>query len=147
MLNILKHAHSGIRWIVLILLILAIVNAFRKWQAKRTYEENDRKLSLFAFIATHVQFLLGLILYFISPYVQFASDTMKDSLLRFYTVEHITMMIFAIGLITVGYSRAKKKETDNDKFKTTFTFYLIGLILILISIPWPFRSGLGGAWF
>lgn len=146
MLNILKHAHSGIRWIVLILLILAIVNALRKWQAKGTYQESDRKLSLFTLIATHLQFTLGLILYFISPYVQFTSDTMKNAITRFYTVEHITLMIFAVGLITVGYSRAKRKETGEEKFKTTFWFFLIGLVLILVSIPWPFRD-LGGAWF
>ena len=146
MYPILKHAHSGIRWIVLILLILAIVGAFRKWQGKQPYGEGDRKISLFAFISTHVQFVLGLILYFISPYVHFTSGVMKETMLRFYTVEHITLMIFAIGLITVGYSRAKKKATDLEKHKTTFWFYLIGLVLILAAIPWPFRN-LGAGWF
>lgn len=146
MYNILKHAHSGIRWILLVLLLLAIINAFRKWQAKADYQESDRKLSLYAFIATHVQLLLGLILYFISPYVQFTADTMKNAVTRFYTVEHLSMMLIAIVLITIGYSRAKKKDLATDKFKTTFWFYLIGLVLILVSIPWPFRD-LGGGWF
>lgn len=144
-MNILQHAHSGMRWVVLVLLILAIVGAFRKWRSNQPYQESDRKLALFAFIATHVQLLLGLILYFKSPFVQFASGVMKDSILRFYTVEHITMMLIAIALITIGYSRAKKKATDQEKHKTTFWFYFIGLVLILASIPWPFRS-LGGGW-
>lgn len=143
---ILKHAHSGLRWILLLLLLATIVNAAMNFSARNGYQEKDRKLSLFALIFTHVQLILGIILYFISPKVQFVSGMMKDSMVRFYTVEHFSMMIIAIALITIGYSRAKKKTEPTAKFKTTFWFYLIGLVVILASIPWPFR-GLGGGWF
>lgn len=146
MYEILRHAHSGLRWIVLLLLLAAIFNAFRKMRAGAAYEDADRRLSLFALIAVHLQLVLGLILYFISPYVSFVEGFMKDSVLRFYSVEHAFLMIIAIALITVGYSRAKRKTQDVAKFKTTFNLYLIGLILILVSIPWPFR-GLGAGWF
>jgi len=67
--------------------------------------------------------------------------------LRFYSVEHLAGMLIAIILITIGYSSAKRLKEDRLKFKKIFTFYLIGLILILASIPWPFRSELGGSWF
>lgn len=145
MYNGLSHAHSGLRWVVLILLIAAIYNAFSKkrsapWTAK------DKKIALFAMIFTHIQFVLGLVLYFKSPKVVFSSETMGDSLLRFYAVEHITLMLVAIALITVGYSKAKRATSDTKKFGAVATFYLIGLILILASIPWPFRD-LGGTWF
>lgn len=146
MYNILKHAHSGFRWIVLILLIAAAVNALMNFQAKNGYQEKDRKLGLFTLIAAHLQLLFGFILYFISPYVQFGANTMKDSMLRFYTVEHLIMMVVSIALITIGYSRAKKRVDAAQKFKTTFWFYAIALLLILAAIPWPFRN-LGGAWF
>jgi uncharacterized protein YacL len=146
MYPILKHAHSGLRWILLLLLIAAVVNAAMNFSAKNGFREQDRKLGLFALIFTHVQLILGLILYFISPKVQFVSGMMKDSMVRFYTVEHLTMMIIAVALITIGYSRAKKKTEATAKFKTTFWFYLIGLVVILASIPWPFRN-LGGGWF
>ena len=73
-------------------------------------------------------------------------DVMGNSVLRFYTVEHITMMLIAIVLITMGYSKAKRQTEQARGHKTIFTFYLIGLVLILVSIPWPFR-GLGAAWF
>jgi L-asparagine transporter-like permease len=146
MYNILTHAHSGLRWLVLLFLVWAIINAGRKMGSQATYGANDKKVGLFALIFTHVQLILGLILYFISPKVQFSSATMSDSLLRFYTVEHISLMLIAIVLITMGYSKAKKKAEDSQKFKTTFWYYLIGLVLILVSIPWPFR-GLGAGWF
>jgi hypothetical protein len=144
MYPILDRAHSGLRWIVLFLLVAAIFTAFQSWKAGRS---GQSKIALFAMIFVHVQLLLGFSLYFISPYVVFESGVMKNALLRFYTVEHITMMLLAIVLITLGYSRAKKAVNDSDKGKNIFWYYLVGLLLILAAIPWPFREGLGGNWF
>ncbi len=142
----LKHAHSGLRWIFLILLVYAIINAFIKWRGKQDYTEGDRKLGLFTFITSHIQLLIGLILYFISPKVgAINAEVMKNATARFFTVEHITMMIVAIVLISVGYSRAKKATDSATKFKRTFIFFLIALILVLVSIPWPPKHG--AAWF
>lgn len=136
----LKHAHSGLRWVVLILLLAAIAQAFSK---KNTPLNNgNRKLAMFAMISVHIQLLIGLVLYFISPLVVFGTETMSNSALRFYTVEHLLGMLIAIVLITIGHSKAKK----SGSFKPVLTFYAIGLFLILASIPWPFR-GLGGSWF
>lgn len=142
----LVHAHSGLRWLVLLFLLLAIFSSLTKWQGNKAYTANDKRFSLFALIFTHIQLILGLVLYFISPKVQFSGDVMGNSILRFYTVEHISLMLLAIILITIGYSRAKRAASDQKKFKTTFWFYLIGLVLILASIPWPFRN-LGAGWF
>lgn len=145
MYNGLLHAHSGLRWVVLILLIAAIFNAFSKkksgaWTAK------DKKITLFAMVFTHIQLVLGLVLYFISDKVQFVEGFMKNPVYRFYAIEHISLMLIAIALITVGYSKAKRAASDAKKFSSVATFYLIGLILILASIPWPFRN-LGAGWF
>lgn len=143
--QIIDRAHSGLRWVVLLLLVAAIVWAFQAWKGGRS---SASKLPFYAMTAMNVQFLLGLALYiFLSPYVRFEAGVMKDPLLRFYTVEHITMMVIAIALVSVGYSRAKKAASDAGKGKTIFIFYLIGLIVILAAIPWPFRSGLNGSWY
>lgn len=142
----LNHAHSGLRWIVLLLLILAVGIAFRKLRSGREFNDNDRRIALFGLIFTHLQLVIGLVLYFISPKVQFVAGVMADKVLRFYTVEHISVMLIAIALITMGYSKAKRREKADGKFKAIATYYGIGLLLILISIPWPFR-GLGAGWF
>jgi len=142
----LNHAHSGLRWIVLLLLILAVGTAFRKLRSGHEFNDNDRRMALFGLIGTHLQLVIGLVLYFISPKVQFVAGVMADKVLRFYTVEHITVMLLAIVLITMGYSKAKRREKADGKFKAIATYYGIGLLLILISIPWPFR-GLGAGWF
>jgi membrane-associated HD superfamily phosphohydrolase len=139
------HAHSGFRWIVLVLLLITIINAFGKRNGAKPWTVQDQKLALYTFISTHIQLLFGLILYFISPKVQFAGAAMKDKILRFFTVEHSLLMLIAIALITIGYLKAKKAP-EGKKAKTIFTYFLIALILIIIRIPWPFM-GVGGNWF
>ncbi len=141
----LRHAHSGLRWIFLALLLIATFNAFIKWRSNKTYTEGDRKLGLFTFIFSHIQLLLGLGLYFISPKVNF-DNPMGNAINRFFTVEHLVVMLIGIILISVGYSRAKKAVNDSQKFKTTFIFFAIALVLILSRIPWPFQQ-YGANWF
>ena len=140
--NIMVSAHSGLRWLVLLFLIVAIFQTFSR--RGKFGDIKETKSVLIALIFTHLQLLVGLILYFISPKVQFGGSTMSSSVLRFYTVEHILLMVVAVVLITMGYSRSKRAPKP---FNVAFNFYLIALILILISIPWPFRESLGAGWF
>ena len=143
MLDILKHAHSGLRWVVLILMLLAIVNSL----ISRNYEKKHKMINLFAMISLHTQLLIGLILYFISDKVKFVEGWMKEDVYRFYGMEHFLGMIIAIVLVTIGRKIAEKQSTDIDKHKKIRTFYTIALVIIIASIPWPFRTALGGAWF
>jgi len=147
MLDILKHTYSGLRWVVLILMLLAIVNSL----ISRNYEKKHKMINLFAMISLHTQLLIGLILYFISPRVKFVENWMSSKVsggaFRFYNLEHILMMIIAIILVTIGRKIAEKQSTDIDKHKKIHTFYTIALVIIIASIPWPFRTALGGAWF
>ena len=144
--NGLLHAHSGLRYVVLLLLLVAIFNAFSK-KKSGTWTGSDKKIALFTLIFTHIQLVLGFLLYF-NEYskVSFASGFMENKILRFYTVEHISLMLVAIALITIGYSKSKRAATDAKKFGAIAVFYLIGLVLILAAIPWPFRE-LGAEWF
>jgi putative Ca2+/H+ antiporter (TMEM165/GDT1 family) len=143
--NLLKHAHSGLRWIVLIALVWAIFNAFTKWRGQQDFKPADKGLNLFAMISVHLQFTLGLLLYFVSPKVVFAAESMKDPLFRFFLVEHLTIMLIGLVVVTIGHGRSKRATESALKFKTTFIFYLIGLVLILAGIPWPPKHGAG--WF
>lgn len=141
-----KHAHSGLRWVVLVLLVLAILNAFGKRRGGSVYPGKE-KLALFAMISVHVQLLLGLVLYlWLSPLVSFEGNVMGNAVTRFYTVEHLVGMLIGIALVTIGYSKAKRQAELNKGWKTISTFYLLGLLVIIASIPWPFRE-LGAGWF
>lgn len=139
--NILIHAHSGLRWVVLLLLIYAIVNAARARSSNRASTPKDVRLSLFAMLSVHIQVIIGLVLYFLSTHVHFKDFTMSNSQVRFFTIEHALGMLIAVILITLGHRRAKA-----GNFKGLFWFYTIALLIILLSIPWPFR-GFGNGWF
>ncbi|WP_044198889.1 hypothetical protein [Dyadobacter tibetensis] len=139
-MNMLIHAHSGLRYVVLALLIAAIFVAYSKWKSN---DHGDSKLYLFAMIAAHTQLLIGLILFSMSPKVDFSM--MSDAMYRFFSVEHTTMMLIALVLITMGRVRSKKLE-GAPKHRTVLYFYTLGLILIIVGIPWPFRN-LGAGWF
>ncbi|MDG2154263.1 MAG: hypothetical protein P8K10_10050 [Crocinitomicaceae bacterium] len=140
----LVHSHSGLRWLVLGLLIYAIYNAATN---KTSYEKRDKMINLFAMISLHIQLLLGLILYYTSGNVSFESGWMKNAVTRFYGMEHLLGMLLAIIVVTVGRKMAEKQEEPEQKNKKILVWYIIGLVLILASIPWPFREALNGSWF
>jgi len=146
MYSLLTHTHSGLRWIVLLTLLIAIGNAIGKTNGNRPFLNKDKRLAMMALVFTHIQFIIGLILYFISPKVVFSVESMSNSVLRFFLVEHIFIMLLAVILITVGYSRAKRAIDEGKKFRNILVFYLIGLLLILAGIPWPFQD-YGTGWF
>jgi len=146
MYNGLVHAHSGLRWIFLAAIIIAVVVYGLRLLKGSNFKASDKKWALIAMIFAHIQLLIGLVLYFISPEVVFNENTMSDSRLRFYAVEHISVMIIGIILITLAYRKVKTALSQQKGYAGPFWFLLIGLLLILSRIPWP-GQGLGAAWF
>lgn len=140
--------HSLLRWALLALLLVAIVQGYQGWFGKKEWTEGNRKVSLFTMILSHVQLLVGFVLYLgVSPIVKAAMSSgkmmMKNKVYRFWTVEHITLMLIAIVLVQVGYSMAKRAKEDQARFKSTALYFTFALIAILVAIPWPFRDQIG----
>lgn len=144
----LKHLHSGLRYVVLLLLILAIISAISGLAGKKPYTEGNRKLNLFTLISGHIQLLVGLALYAMSSMVTFSdmSTVMKTANLRYWTVEHISMMVLAIILITVGHSKSKKAVDASAKHKSIAVFYTIALVIILAAIMMAVGKGFITFW-
>ncbi|MFY7664954.1 MULTISPECIES: hypothetical protein [Flavobacterium] len=136
MYNFLQHAHSGWAYIVLIVLFFTVLNAVMSTANAKAFSDKDRKLALFALIASHVQLLLGLVLWFVSPIGKAALSQMQDASLRLTALEHPLTNIIAIVLITIGWSRHKKMTDSGAIFKNFLLFYGLGLVLILTRIPW-----------
>ena len=143
--SIFRNLHSGFRYIVFVLILVAIIQSLLGWLGKKPYTEVNRKINLFTLISAHTQLLIGIVLYFLSPLVQFNSNTMKDAATRYFTVEHWVMMLVAIALITVGYSKSKRKLTAESKHKTIAIFYIIAFLIILGAI-FAGHIPLLGAW-
>jgi hypothetical protein len=135
----LVHLHSALRWVILILLIICILQAFTK-------NEKIAKTSLWLLISSHIMLLLGLFQYFSSEVVGFSmierlggfGNVMKDSFARFWVVEHISAMILAIVLITMARGRAKRLNFGPAQWM---------YIVVLAAVPWPFREGIARPWF
>ena len=132
--------HSYWAYLVVILLVVAVVNAIIGLTQKKQFTDKDLRIGLFTLIVSHIQLLIGLTWYFMSPYFSMltsnTADVMKTKELRLLALEHPVMMILALVLITIGWSKHKKKTTDAAKFKTFVIFYGLGLVFILSKIPW-----------
>ena len=139
MYNFVQKFHSGWAYLALLLLFVAVINALIGFFTKKEFAAKDRKIGLFALITTHIQLVVGLILYFVSEVGFKAFSTpgaMKIPELRLTMLEHPLINIIAIVLITIGWSKHKKAAASEAKFKSFTVFYTLGLLLILSRIPW-----------
>jgi len=125
-------------YIVLALIFIVIVIALLGMLQSKSMSSSTKRLARWALIATHLQFVFGLVIYFLSPmgFSALSDEVMGDSFLRLYTIEHPLMMLLGVAVITIGHGRMKRQLDDARKHTTLFIFYLIGLLLILSRIPW-----------
>ncbi len=131
-----KMIHSYWAYLALIILILATVNAIMGFTSKREFKDKDLRISLFTLIVMHIQLLIGLGWYFMSPWYKSMKVNGIDASNRLLAVEHPILMIIAIVFVTIGWSKHKKVSADEGKFKKIAIFYGLALLLVLSRIPW-----------
>jgi len=136
------HLHSILRWIILLLLLVCLIQAISKSTAVR-------KASLWLMISAHLMLIVGIYQLFFGRYginkgLPAGIELMKDKFYRFFWVEHPLMMLLAIILITIARGKAKALN-----YKAVGWLLFIALLLILAAVPWPFREivGEGRTWF
>jgi hypothetical protein len=122
---------------------VAILLSLVGWFGNKLYKKTNRLVNLFTMISAHTQLLIGLCLYFVSPLVTFSKQTMTDPTTRYWTVEHISMMIFAIILITVGHSRSKRTVNLVAKHRSVAIYYSLALLVIVLAIIQSMRPFFG----
>lgn len=134
--------HSITRWLVLISLLTAIFIGYRGWLFTKAYSKFDNTIRHISATFAHLQLVLGIVLYFFSPIVSYFLHNFRAAVhertIRFFGMEHVTMMLIGITVITIGSAKAKRKTGDKEKFKTMAVWYTIALLIILSSIPWWF---------
>jgi hypothetical protein len=149
MFSVLLQVHNILRWVILLLLLLSILQSFVGWKKHRELREGDAKLWLFTMISVHTTLLIGLILLLFGRYGILSSglpegvNLMQDKFYRFFWVEHPVGMLIATALITLGRGVVKKQIADPLKYKRAFWFFLLALVIIMATIPWPFREIVG----
>src|SRR5258708_35548233 len=139
------HLHSFLRWVILLLALIAIYKSYVGMTAGKPFTAGDKKTGLFLMIAAHTTLLIGLVQWIVGPWglknienMGFGA-VMKDQVARFYGVENLMGMIIAIVLITIGRCVSYKVITDALKNRKTFWLFLTSFGVILVSIASTFR--------
>ena len=164
MYSLLLFLHSLFRWLVVLSLMYAILRAHRgvrshgeirsRWterppdasQSGRPFTKTDDAIRHWTATISHIQLMLGCVLYFTSPLIKLFYSSNKVVLtqtaaqreLSFFGVIHMSLMLAAIVVITIGSALAKRREASREKFATMLRWFSIAGVLILIAVPWPF---------
>ena len=142
MYTTIQFLHSWWAYLTLFVLLLACINALAGYLRNKEYDPKTFRIALFTLIVTHLQVLIGFVLYFISPLGlknitnNGMGEVMKDATSRMFAVEHPIVMVLVVVLVTIGYSKHKKKLVSKAKYKVLTIFYTLALILLLSRIPW-----------
>lgn len=142
MYPILTFCHNYTRWLVLASLLFALYRALKGYVSKSTFTKTDNAIRHWTATISHIQLVLGMLLYFQSPLVKYFWANRKHAIgdieFSFFGLYHIAFMFIAIVIITMGSALAKRREPDSEKFKTMLLWFSVALIIIFIAIPWPF---------
>jgi hypothetical protein len=140
MYEFLLALHNITRWLVLAAAVWTLARGFMGWRNRSAWTEADRKAGLFYGISVDVQFLLGLILSFVSPIVTGAFEdlgqAMQEAGLRVIVAEHIPLMVIALIIVHVTSSMAKRAEDDAARHRRALIGYGLATLLIIVAIPW-----------
>ena len=142
MYQTLTFLHSIFRWLVLLSLVYSVFRAYKGYFLNKEFSKTDNLVRHWTATITHIQLVLGIILYSQSPIIRYFWKNFNDAKesfdLLFFGLIHIFLMLFSIILITIGSAVSKRKPTDKEKFKTMLIYFLIALLIIFTAIPWPF---------
>jgi hypothetical protein len=153
MYNGLLHLHNLLRWVILLFILIAIVKSFAGMTGNKPFTKGDKTIGLILMTAAHITLLIGIYQWIAGPLglkmINNAgmSVVMKESVARFWAIEHPIGMLIAVILITIGRRQSKAPISDGAKHKRTFWYYFIALIVIIATVPWPFREGVARPWF
>ena len=145
MLTLILLLHSLIRWVAIILGLVAVARAVSGVSSKGGWTDSDAKFGRLFAVSLDVQLLLGLLMYLFFSTIttsafQNMGETMGNSVVRFWVVEHPTMMMAALALAHIGVARARKAAEPFAKHRTALIFLGVAWLLILVGTPWPFSA-------
>ncbi len=137
----LLHTHNMFRWLALVTLVLAVIFSVIGWAGNKSWSKKNKITGLALTIFMDIQLLVGFILYaFVSPVTKSAfadfGAAMKNSILRFYAVEHILLMLIALIFVHIGWAKAKKAAESRKKHRAAAVWFCLALLLVIGGVPW-----------
>ena len=133
--------HNALRWLILLLSVIALVQAYRGWRGQRPWSKAARQIGVYLASAMDVQLVLGMLMYFGSSAIvknAFADfgAAMRNAETRFFALEHVFYMLLAVILVHVGRARSKKAATDADKYRQAAIWFGLTFVFLLLGTPW-----------
>jgi hypothetical protein len=141
MYSFLLPLHSLLRWLVVAGLLSAIGFAYYGLIKSAVFTSVVNAVRHWTATLAHLQLLIGITLYFQSPVVKFRMAGNGKHFISeqfFFRYVHITLMVLAVVVITIGSAKAKRQASAPQKYATLLWWYSAALIIIFIAIPWPF---------
>lgn len=120
------QAHSGWRYIVILVIVVALLKLLIGLVAKQRWTRLDQIFGAATPIVIDIQWLLGIILWIVEQ-----RWTGGDPLRSW---EHPTTMTLVLIVAHVGWSRAKRAPHDSAKFRAAFIGFLIAALLIGVGV-------------
>lgn len=142
MYAILLLLHSLFRWMVLASLLASIYIAFRGYFSRKKFTATANGFRHWTATIAHIQFMLGMGLYFTSPIVRAAGSAFSNEWAYdqtfFFRYIHAAMMLIVVTVITIGSAKSKRMEADRHKYQTLLRWFVAALVILFLAIPWPF---------
>src|SRR5688572_25494222 len=118
----LLHLHSLLRWVILLLLFVALYRSL--FGNRNVFSAGDRRTGLFLLISCDIMLAVGLVQWIKTSELGLKaiqnngmSAVMKNAVPRFFAIEHFLGMLIAIILVHIGYSYGKRALPDNVKHR------------------------------
>lgn len=137
---ILLALHNLLRWLIVVFAVVALVRALKGRDGGVEYATGAKRALSLLTMSLHLQLLLGLVLYAVSPVTQHAmadmASAMKDPSLRYFAVEHPTVMILGVVVATVTGVIARRGPDDVVRHRRAAIGIALTLALVLARMPW-----------
>lgn len=134
--------HSYVRWAILIAVVVVVATSWSALRKQSAWtQRHERWLRVLVGLGD-LQFTIGVLLYlvwspFAAAFMQSPGTAMKEHTIRFFGLEHPTMMVIAVAFLHVARTRSKKLTDARDKHRAVIRWTLFALLVLLTSIPWP----------
>ena len=137
--SIIKHVHTVISGAFMIFAVWLIIRSVQGIIKNRAYTGLDKFISYGFIINLYLQLVFGLILFSnhnssVDDNFSNAEGALKMASNRFWPIEHIVLMLFALFIANLGLILTNQSQSDKEKHRKILTYYVVAILMISISL-------------
>ena len=137
--SLIKHVHTFISGAFLIFAVWLIIRSVRGIIKDLAYTRLDKFISYGFIINLYLQLIFGLFLFSnhnsaVDENFSNAEGALKLASNRFWPIEHIVLMLFALFIANLGLILSNQSLSGKEKHKKILTYYVVAIFMIAISL-------------